>query len=121
MGTIKQKVALEEVRFFSLIGFYDEEIILGNEFFVSVDVSFPYDNPDAELLGNTINYEILYTILADCMRPERRLLESAAADILERILQEFTFVEEVNVRIRKANPPFGGDSANAVVSLHYVV
>lgn len=121
MGMIKQRVALEEVRFFSPIGFYEEEILLGNEFFVSVEVSFPYQNPDAEELANTINYERLYNILSETMRPERKLLESAAAEILALLQTEFTFLEEINVRIRKANPPFGGDRSSAVVSLRYTV
>jgi len=78
MAQIIQQVSLEEVRFYSPIGFYEEEQILGNEFFVTVSVSFPFKNPDSEDLENTINYEEIYRILVEVMSPRRKLLESAA-------------------------------------------
>ncbi len=114
-----QKISLEDVRFFSPIGFYEEEQILGNEFFVSVSVSFPFKNPDAENIENTVNYEELYSILVDVMGPKRKLLESAAEDILNKIVEEFPHVQLVDIAIRKINPPFGGDIAKSVVSLNY--
>ncbi len=119
MAEITQKIALDQVRFFSPIGFYDEEQILGNEFFVSICVSFPFKNPDSEDLNNTINYEELYRILLEVMSPKRKLLESAAEDILNRVLEEYAFVDLIDVTIRKVNPPFGGDLANSIVSLHF--
>jgi len=119
MAQIIQQVSLEEVRFYSPIGFYEEEQILGNEFFVTVSVSFPFKNPDAEDLENTINYEEIYRILVEVMSPRRKLLESAAEDILNKLVETYSSVQKIDVRIRKSNPPFGGDLANSVVSLHY--
>ena len=116
---ITQKVALKDVRFYSPIGFYEEEQVLGNEFFINMDVAFPFENSDAEDLMNTINYEELYQILVEVMRPKRKLLESALEDMLDLVLKKYVFVEEVNVSIRKVNPPFGGDLANSEVSLCY--
>lgn len=119
MAQIIQQVSLEEVRFYSPIGFYEEEQILGNEFFVTVSVSFPFKNPDSEDLENTINYEEIYRILVEVMSPRRKLLESAAEDILNKLVETYSSVQRIDVRIRKSNPPFGGDLANSVVSLHY--
>lgn len=116
---IIQKVALKEVRFFSPIGYYEEEQVVGNEFFVNLEVDFPFKNSDAEDLDNTINYEELYQILVDVMTPKRKLLESALEDILDLILKKYLFVEKAIVSIRKINPPFGGDLANSEVSLVY--
>lgn len=119
MGSIMQEVALEKVRFFSPIGYYEEERILGNEFFVDVHVCFPFGNPDAEDLSNTINYEELYQMLCEVMRQERKLLESAAEEMLSRIRARYDFVEEARVSIRKTTPPFGRDKVQTVVSLYY--
>ena len=116
---IIQKVALKEVRFYSPIGFYDEEQVIGNEFYLNVEVTFPFENSDAEDLNNTVNYEELYQILVDVMTPKRKLLESALEDILDLILKKYTFLQQVFVSIRKINPPFGGDLANSEVSLTY--
>lgn len=114
---ITQKVALKEVRFYSPIGFYEEEQVLGNEFFVNVEVEFPFQNSDAEDLSNTVNYEELYQILVEVMTPKRKLLESALEDILDVLLKKYSFVEAATVAIRKVNPPFGGDLSNSEVTL----
>ena len=116
---IIQKVALREVRFFSPIGFYEEERVIGNEFFVNLEVEFPFQNSDAEDLDNTINYESLYQILVEVMTPKRKLLESVLEDILDRVLKNYLFIHKALVSIRKINPPFGGDLANSEVTLVY--
>lgn len=116
---ITQKVSLREVRFYSPIGFYEEEQVVGNEFYVNVDVYFPFQNSDAEDLKNTINYEELYQILLEVMSPKRKLLESALEDMLDLILKRFSFIHKAHVSIRKINPPFGGDLANSEVSLSF--
>lgn len=116
---ITQKVALTDVRFFSPIGYYEEEQVVGNEFLVSVEAYFPFENENAEDLKNTVNYEEIYHILREIMTPRRKLLESAAEDILDRIVKEYSFVTKVSVSLRKLNPPFGGDLANSEVALYY--
>lgn len=119
MGSVTQYIALKDVRFFSPIGFYEEEQVLGNEFYVDLVVSLPFQNPDSENLDNTINYEGLYQILIEVMGPARKLLESAAEDVLNKVLERYAEVQHVTVEIRKMNPPFGGDLARSVVSLEY--
>lgn len=116
---ITQKVALKEVRFFSPIGFYDEEQVVGNEFFVNLEVVFPFENSNSEELENTINYEELYQVLVEVMTPKRKLLESALEDILDIVLKKYLFIDSATVSICKVNPPFGGDLANSEVTLIY--
>jgi len=116
---VTQRVSLKDVRFFSPIGYYEEEQVIGTEFFINVDVYFPFENSDSENLDNTINYEGLYQILVDVMRPKRKLIESAVEDILDLIQKKYSFVEEIYVCIRKINPAFGGDLANSEIALHY--
>lgn len=120
MATILQTVSLKEARFYAPIGYYEEEQILGNEFFVSIDVCFPFHNTETEDLRNTLNYEELYQITAKVMQPRRKLLESAAAEILEQIRAAVSHAETIVVVIRKSNPPFGGDLSFSEVSLKYL-
>ncbi|QBQ40822.1 dihydroneopterin aldolase [Sphingobacterium psychroaquaticum] len=119
MGTTTQEVALRDMRFFSPIGFYEEEQLLGNEFFVDLIVSFPFTMVDKEDLGHTLNYEELFALLTAVMRTKRKLLESAAAEILEGVCSRFPFVEQVRVVVRKTTPPFGWDTLNSEVTLCY--
>ncbi|MDM1294644.1 dihydroneopterin aldolase [Sphingobacterium sp. N143] len=120
MATILQTVSLKEARFYAPIGYYDEEQIIGNEFFVSIDVCFPFHNMETEDLRNTLNYEELYQIAAQVMRPRRKLLESAAAEILDQIREKVSYAIVIEVVIRKSNPPFGGDLSSSQVSLKYI-
>ncbi|TYP97670.1 dihydroneopterin aldolase [Sphingobacterium allocomposti] len=119
MGTITQEIALRDVRFFSPIGYFEEERILGNEFYVDVYVRFPFRHVDTEELSNTINYGELYSLLCDVMQKERKLLESAAQEILSKIQGKYSFIDEARVAIRKTTPPFGHDQVHAEVSLSY--
>ncbi len=119
MGTITQEVALKDLRFFSPIGYYAEERILGNEFFVDVIVSFPFQNEASDELRNTLNYEELYAIVRAAMGQERKLLESAAEEILQTARLTFAFAAEIRVAIRKTTPPFGIDHVHTQVSLVY--
>lgn len=120
MAIITQQIAIKDARFFSPIGFYPEEQLLGNEFYVDVSVSFPFANPNAELLENTINYEELYQIMTEVMAPKRELLESAAEDILNRLLESYVNLQQISISIRKQNPPFGGDVSQSVVGLRFI-
>ncbi len=119
MGSTMQEVALSEVRFFSPIGYYPEERLLGNEFFVDFSVSFPFANERADDLGNTLNYEELYNLLCSVMEKDRKLLESAAVEIMEGAKNSYPFAEKIVVAIRKTTPPFGADHVHTRVSLTY--
>ncbi|WP_312186132.1 dihydroneopterin aldolase [Sphingobacterium sp.] len=119
MATILQTVSLKEARFYAPIGYYEEEQILGNEFFVSIDVCFPFQNTETEDLHNTLNYEELYQLAAKVMQPKRKLLESAAAEMLNQIRDAVDHAITIEVVIRKSNPPFGGDLSSSQVSLKY--
>jgi dihydroneopterin aldolase len=116
---ILQTVSLEDVRVFAPIGFYEEEQILGNEFLVQASVSFDAGIDDHENLDKTVNYEILYQIIHQVMTPKRKLLESAAHEILKEIHSHFSFARAIDVSIKKMNPPFGGDFAHSKVAVQY--
>lgn len=119
MAKITQEVALKDMRFFSPIGFYEEEQLLGNEFYVDVVVTFPFSGLDSEDLQHTVNYEELFQIMTAVMRPKRKLLESAAEEIVTQVCEKYNFVTKVYVLIRKTTPPFGWDNLRSEVSLCY--
>lgn len=114
-----QKIAIEDARFHSPIGYYEEERELGNEFLVDVQVSRKVDFTSSDELDDTLNYEELYKIVSRIMGKERKLLESAAQEILILIKNNFGFADVIDVKILKLNPPFGAALANASVQLVY--
>ncbi|MGJ1386723.1 dihydroneopterin aldolase [Sphingobacterium spiritivorum] len=119
MATRIQTIAINAARFYAPVGYYAEEIVTGNEFLVDIEVSYPYKVHSQDELTNTLNYEQLYAIAADVMKQKRKLIESAVEEILETIVNQFHFAEQVNVSITKINPLFGGDRANSRIALSY--
>lgn len=109
------RIKVKDLRFFSYHGFYPEEQILGNEYFVGVEIAFtPAFNGELE---NTINYEELYQLAKQEMAVPRQLLETVTYSILNKITSKYTQSEEVKISICKINPPFGGDAAKSEVEL----
>ncbi len=102
-------ISLENMRFFSYHGFYDEEQILGGEY--TLDISIMTDFTAAAMsddLQKTVNYETVYAICDIEMREPRMLLETVVESIVESLKRNFTSLQAVEVKIRKLNPPLGG-------------
>jgi 7,8-dihydroneopterin aldolase/epimerase/oxygenase len=119
MGTIKQKVSLNNIRFFSYHGFYPEEQIIGNVFFVDIDTEFEVFMDGNDDLSKTVNYERLFEIADFEMKKTQKLLETVAYHILEQIKNEFLIVSSARVAIRKMNPPLKGQVGSSFVELNF--
>jgi len=119
MATLIQTIAINNARFYSPIGYYLEEQVTGNEFYVNMEVSYRYNTASRDDLTNTLNYEQLYAVIAQVMRSKRALIESAVEEMMDRVLQKFDFLERVEISIVKIDPLFGGDRANSKIQLVY--
>ena len=117
MGTISQKVSLEGVRFFAFHGFYPEEQVLGTEFILDIDASLDVFDNGKDDLANTVNYVRLFEIASEEMKITRKLIETVAHSILDRIRHEFLAVQSIRVSIRKLNPPMGAEVRNSAIEL----
>ena len=117
MGTISQKVSLEGVRIFAFHGFYPEEQVLGTEFILDIDASLDVFDNGKDDLANTVNYVRLFEIASEEMKITRKLIETVAHSILERIRHEFLAVQFIRVSIRKLNPPMGAEVRNSAIEL----
>jgi dihydroneopterin aldolase len=120
MGIILQKVALNEVRFFSYHGFYPEEQLTGNLFLLDIETEFEVTEQGSDNLEKTINYERLFEIASLEMNQTRKLLETVAFNILDQVKREFHYVLKVRVVIRKMNPALNGQVGNSLVELNYI-
>jgi dihydroneopterin aldolase len=119
MGVLIQKVSLESVRFFSYHGFYPEEQVLGTEFFLDLDAEFEVYGSGGDEIANTLNYEQLFQIASEEMLIPRKLLETVAHSILDRIRHEFLAVQSIRVSIRKMHPPMRGEIGNSRIELKF--
>ncbi|MET3113484.1 dihydroneopterin aldolase [Pedobacter sp. CG_S7] len=113
-----QTVALKDVKFFALHGYYPEEQLIGNHFLVSASVTF-LPSEDSEALQHTVNYEVLNTIMIQQMQRTQQLLETVVKNILHQILDAFPFLLTIEVGIKKLNPCMPGAVNHSFVQLHY--
>jgi dihydroneopterin aldolase len=112
------QIALEGLEFFAFHGYYDEEQKIGNKY--GVDLYIKTDllaAGESDKLHETVNYEILYRLVAEEMRAPARLLEHVAHRVLDRIVAELPGVRKVKINVSKFNPPLGGICHRARVTL----
>ncbi len=120
MEQLQQCVSLHNAHFYAFHGFYPEEQVTGNEFVVNIETTMLLRSLSMqEELTETVNYEQLYRIAKNAMAEPRQLLETVAADILEKIRARFTDLTAIRVSITKLHPPFGGAQAHATVQLYW--
>src|SRR5471030_1325691 len=98
------KVALQGVQFFAYHGYYPEERVKGNNFFVDAEVEFVQTQPftDDEI-ARTVNYEQIYAIVATQMQTPHKLLETVVEAIISGLKAAFPFAERITVGLKKLN------------------
>ncbi|WP_345952449.1 dihydroneopterin aldolase [Mucilaginibacter sp. PAMB04168] len=112
------KVGLHEAEFFARHGYYKEEQILGNYFVVNIEASFhPVAQNIEDELVKTLNYEQLYEITTRQMKLTRQLLESVAQGIADDIMQQFPYIQKLDVQVKKRNPPLKGSVGSSSVTI----
>ena len=120
MPVMRQRVALEGIRFHAFHGFYPEEQKIGNEFLLDISTESNADGDFVDELADTVNYERLFEIAAEEMKIPRKLLETVAHAILTRIVAGFPQLDVAKVSIRKLNLPLKGEVRNSLVELSYI-
>lgn len=112
------KVTLHGAEFFARHGFYPEEQLTGNRFVLDIDVEFE-TNADmkGDQIADTVNYEQLYIIAEQEMQQPRKLLETVAQSIADKIRADYAFVQNIRVELKKLNPPLKGLVAYSAVTV----
>jgi dihydroneopterin aldolase len=104
------KIFISDMEFFAFHGHYPEEKTAGNKFLV--DLTMFADTRNAEISDNledAINYQVAYALISDVLKNTKsNLLEKIASDILDAIFEEFGELVKASVKIKKVNPPMGG-------------
>ena len=98
-------IELKELKFHAYHGVYAEERILGGPFQVSLVLSYHEKKDTITELADTINYQVVYEIVAASMSAPRDLLETLAQEIVYNCKQSFPNVASASCSIYKMNPP----------------
>lgn len=111
------KIGIEEAEFFAYHGYYTEERKGGHVFQVTAFVEIGYSTLLDQTIINTVNYEGIYNICKEEMENTQMLLETVAANILNRFKMEFVCIHTGCVKIVKLSPQLGGKVKASVVEL----
>lgn len=99
------QISLEGMQFYAYHGVYEEEQIIGNHYSVDVLIETNFEKAAAgDDIFETINYETVYLICQAEMRKKVSLIETLIENIVTAIKFQFSTIENIHVRIQKANP-----------------
>lgn len=101
-------IELKGLRFFAGHGMYQEEILVGNEFEVSVLIECKAPKKEINSIDKTINYVEVYRIIGEVFNVRKQLLEACAMQISDRLYNQFPEIEKLVISIYKLNPPITG-------------
>lgn len=127
MRNCTMEIMLDDLRFFGYHGVFEQETVCGNEFAVDLKVEYPCHIPSFfsdiqqadERLEDTISYADLYKIVAEEMNKPRKLLETLAVAIAERILKTYPILTKGCVKITKLVAPIGNIDGKTAVKLNF--
>lgn len=109
------KIELLNLWFRARHGLYEEEKVLGGDFKLDVELYYlPRTIP--RHIHETIDYSEVYALIQRHMAKPEPLLETLVITIGDDILRSFALAEEVNISIRKINPPIIGFTGSMSVS-----
>jgi 7,8-dihydroneopterin aldolase/epimerase/oxygenase len=118
-------IALEGMRFRAFHGLYEEERILGNDFILNIEIMTDISKATViqehgiDKLDNTINYETVYEICRLEMQTPHKLLETLLGSIVTALKWQFGGINQVSIKIKKLNPPLGGQVESSSVEDMY--
>jgi 7,8-dihydroneopterin aldolase/epimerase/oxygenase len=107
---------LNKLRFFSYHGLYPGEDILGNEFEVTLEVTYDEKGQNVTSIQQTISYEHLFNIIKARMDIPTPLLETIAIEAGKEIHSRFPFIKFIRIDINKLRAPIVGIDGSVGVS-----
>ena len=112
------EIAIEGMEFFSYHGHFKEESIIGTRFIL--DLYIQTDTTKAEISDNlheTVNYLSVYQVVKSEMAKPSLLIEHVARRIGASVKKEFPAIDHLKIKLRKMNPPLGGQIESVSISL----
>lgn len=113
------RISLKGMKFHAFHGCFDFERECGGDY--EVDFSAMQDSSHVQKgsvdllaasctddLQDTLDYSRVYEIVARVMASPSNLIEKVAGDIMSAVLDEFPYLGEVEVTVRKMRPPIDG-------------
>lgn len=118
MRIMQSYIILKDLRFYAYHGVGAQETQVGNEFVLDLRLRMDWTCAiRSDDVNDTLSYAEVYEAVKDEMTRPSRLLEHVAGRIARRLFQDFSSLEEIELRLVKRNPPMGADIEGAGVEL----
>jgi len=113
------KISLENMEFHAFHGCLKHEQTLGNTFLVSVTMELDTKHSGkTDELDHTLNYQLVYDVIAGQMEMPSKLIEHVGQRILDSLMDGFTQIHSLEVKLSKMNPPLGGKVERVTIELY---
>ncbi|MCX7877749.1 MAG: dihydroneopterin aldolase [Ignavibacteria bacterium] len=103
-------IRISNAKFYAHHGVLDAERTSGGLF--EIDAEMTCDVTEAESEDNlkkTLDYEKAYKFIRDTVSEKKfYLIEALAYNIAVKIIENFSVVQKVTIKVRKPSPPLGG-------------
>ena len=111
-------IEIEGMEFYAYHGHYEEERIVGNRFLLDLKIEADCTVAAAsDNIKDAVNYQIAYKIIREQMLEKSHLLENIAQRILDALYQNMKGIKKATVKVRKMNPPMGGQIKSVSVTM----
>lgn len=109
-------IALEDMSFYAFHGVYPQESKVGRRFIISVFLECELEVDGSDRLSETFNYEWIYEIVESEMSKPRKLLETVAFHIANRLRSKSSVLQSGLIVINKEGLPLGGKIGRSSIS-----
>ncbi|REK69260.1 dihydroneopterin aldolase [Paenibacillus paeoniae] len=102
------RMTVKGMRFYGYHGVFPEENKLGQQFYIDLDLGIDLEQAAVtDDLEYTVNYAELHALAKSIVEGSPfKLLEALAGNIASRVLEAYTMINHVTVRVTKPHPPF---------------
>ncbi|MBP2002731.1 dihydroneopterin aldolase [Paenibacillus shirakamiensis] len=102
------KIVLTRMEYYGYHGVFEEERKLGQKFYVSLELKLDLHKAGTEDdLEATVNYAEVHEVVKQVVEKKTfKLIEALAEHIALVLLDTYTVIDELTVKVTKPNPPF---------------
>ena len=112
-------VHIDGIRLHARHGVLPQEQLTGNDYIINVRVGYDISRAmQTDDVADTLNYAEVYNIIKEEMSVPSKLIEHVAGRIADRLMDSYSQISSVMLRITKCNPPMGADCDGAGVEIN---
>lgn len=102
-------IRITGMTFYAYHGVMPQEQQIGNRYTVDIEArAHVREAAQKDQLSGTVDYGVLYALTSEVMKEKHQLLEHIAYLIGSKAMDQLSLLDEIKVKIKKANPPVGG-------------